>query len=1101
MITVPSDLIEGLNEAQRRAVEAPDGPLLIFAGAGSGKTRVLTCRIAHLIATGRAKPSEILAVTFTNKAAREMRTRVAGLVGEDASGMWLGTFHALGARMLRRDGDAIGVPARFVIYDEADRLVALRRAADSAGVDSKRYPPSQMGHAISAAKNELLDAAAYAGSPDARGYVGSQVTKVYTAYERDMRAAGAVDFDDLLLRTVQLLRDVEPLRDHYNERFRHVLVDEYQDTNHAQYVMVALLTEQRRNLTVVGDDDQCLVAGTLVTMADGSLRPIEQVRVGDSVRSCYGGGDFRSATVVRAARRDAREGVRITTRGGRTLVSTPEHTHFAGYRLGTAPQYFFVYLMHKRGVGYRVGTSQVYTRGQVDPVVRFVQRARQEHADALWVVATHTTENAARADEYITSLRYQIPTLPFVARKGRSTNGMSHDPQWIAEVFSAIDSSAGAERLLADRGLTKSSPHYRPQSRNSARRNIVVSLCGDRRGATPMHRISIAGNDSEGRETLESLGLSVRSAKVDSGGWRFETCTKDFASVVATAERIRGALDGDVVLTARLGRNGSEAIGTNSLPFLPAAAVHPGMAMFDGHGGYDVVESVQRVVLEDPVHDLDIEPTHNLVANGIVTHNSIYGWRGADVRNILDFERDHPDATVVTLDQNYRSTQGILDAAHAVIRNNRDRAPKKLWTDQGAGEKVKLISVYDEQEEALTVAAEIDRLVATEGISLSDCAVLYRTNAQSRALEDVMLRRGMPYRLVGGVRFYERREIKDVLAYLRLIANPRDAVSFGRIVNVPRRKIGDRTVAELERIARKRGITPFEAMEFLEDAEGIGAAATAALGGFHRLVEGLRAVSTAVPLPELLERVLTESGYRDHLRDGTPEGDERWANVTELAGLAAEHSEVPPPEGLTRFLEQVALVADVDSLDGAGAGVTLITLHQVKGLEFPVVFIAGLEEGLLPHLRALEEGEAGIAEERRLAYVGITRAQRRLYLLHAFRRHLYGSPQLAAASRFLDELPPELLETPRRPGAATANPRVPGTVRAAVHAHAVRPNPVEVAPQRFTEGMRVRHPKFGVGTILKSTMTRSGEEVVIRFESAGVKIFAVGDATLEALEG
>ncbi|HEY2705294.1 MAG TPA: UvrD-helicase domain-containing protein [Candidatus Dormibacteraeota bacterium] len=734
--TVPSDLLDGLNEAQRRAVEAPDGPLLIFAGAGSGKTRVLTCRIAHLVATGRARPSEILAVTFTNKAAREMRTRIEELVGESASGMWLGTFHALGARLLRRDGESIGVPASFVIYDEADRVVALRRASEAAGVDVKRYPPSQVGHAISAAKNELMDAAAYAGSPDARGYLGAQVAKVYTAYERDMHAAGALDFDDLLLRAVQLLRDVEPLREHYNERFKHVLVDEYQDTNHAQYVMVALLTETRRNLTVVGDDDQ-----------------------------------------------------------------------------------------------------------------------------------------------------------------------------------------------------------------------------------------------------------------------------------------------------------------------------------------------------------------------------SIYGWRGADVRNILEFERDHPDATVVTLDQNYRSTQGILDAAHAVIRNNPDRAPKKLWTDAGAGEKVQLISVYDEQEEAQTICAEIDRLVALEGVSLSDCAVLYRTNAQSRALEDAMLRRGTPYRLVGGVRFYERREIKDVLAYLRLISNPRDAVSFGRIVNVPRRKIGDKTVAEVERLARRRGVTPFEAVASLQEAEGIGTAATAALEGFRRLIEGLRAAATALPLPELLERVLTESGYRDSLRDGTPEGEERWANVTELAGLAAEHAEVAPPEGLTRFLEQVALVADVDSLDASAAGVTLITLHQVKGLEFPVVFIAGMEEGLLPHIRALEEGESGIAEERRLTYVGITRAQRRLYLLHAFRRHLYGSPQMAAASRFLDELPKELLEMPRRPGAAApAAPRSPGALRAAVHAHAVRPNPVVVAPQRFREGMRVSHARYGRGVILKSTMTRAGEEVVIRF-GGGVKIFAVADAALEVLEG
>ncbi|TMD98975.1 MAG: hypothetical protein E6I76_03360 [Chloroflexi bacterium] len=451
--------------------------------------------------------------------------------------------------------------------------------------------------------------------------------------------------------------------------------------------------------------------------------------------------------------------------------------------------------------------------------------------------------------------------------------------------------------------------------------------------------------------------------------------------------------------------------------------------------------------------------------------------------------------------QNYRSTQNILAAANAVVSRNSGRTPKKLWSDAGDGPPITGYVADSEHDEAAFVAEEVDRLTDAGEATPGQVAVFYRTNAQSRAFEEVFIRSGLPYKVVGGARRTGRREVRDLLAYLRLIANPRDAVSFGRIVNVPRRKIGDKTVAEVERLARRRGVTPFEAVaSLLPDAEGINAGAAAALEAFHRLIEGLRAASTALPLPQLVERVLTDTGYRDHLRDGTPEGEERWANVTELTGLAAEHAELEPPTGLTRFLEQVALVSDVDSLDGGGAGVTLITLHQVKGLEFPVVFIAGLEEGLLPHIRALEAGESGIAEERRLTYVGITRAQRRLYLLHAFRRHLYGAPQLAAASRFLDELPKELLDIPGRPGAGVpVNPRVPGAVRAAVHAHAVRPNPVEVAPQRFRDGMRVGHARYGQGTILKSTMTRGGEEVVIRFDTSGVKIFAVADAALEML--
>jgi DNA helicase-2/ATP-dependent DNA helicase PcrA len=437
-----------------------------------------------------------------------------------------------------------------------------------------------------------------------------------------------------------------------------------------------------------------------------------------------------------------------------------------------------------------------------------------------------------------------------------------------------------------------------------------------------------------------------------------------------------------------------------------------------------------------------------------------------------------------------------------VIRHNVERADKKLWTDRTGGEPVRLISVFDEQEEALAVSSEIEMLIGREGFSLSDCAVLYRTNAQSRAFEDVLLRRGIPYRLVGGLRFYERREVKDVLAYLRLIANPRDSVSFGRVVNVPRRKIGDRTVAELERTARRKRISPFEAVSRLDDSTEITPAARSALADFDRLIDGLRDLSERMPLPQFLDRVLEDTGYQRMLNDGTPENQERWANVSELVGLSAEYVDVPPPQGLTQFLENVALVSDVDTLDDSANGVTLITLHQVKGLEFPVVFIAGMEEGLLPHLRALEEGDSGVAEERRLTYVGVTRAQRRLYLLHAFRRHLYGTPQLAEASRFLGELPAELLDVVRRPGAGVPSPpRTPGAVRAAVHAHAVRPNPVELAPQRYREGMRIAHPKLGEGTILKSTMTRSGEEVVIRFDSAGVKIFAVADSAIYPVAG
>ncbi len=1058
---------------------------------------MLTHRIAYVIATRRVRPDEICAVTFTNKAAREMRARVEQLIGDSIRGMWLGTFHSLGARLLRREGEAIGIPPGYTIYDEADRLSAIRNAIRAEGIDEKRLTPSRAAHAISAAKNELLDARDFQArvTPNT---MDEQIARIYWAYERELDAAAALDFDDLLLRAVTLFREADSVREYYQDRFLHLFVDEYQDTNKAQYELVKILGAKHRNVTVVGDDDQCLAAGTMITMADGSRRRVEDVRSGENVMSGYGSGTFRGARVVDVRSRVTDSVVTLRTAQGRTLTSTPEHTHFAGHHLGTTPQIYFTYLMRKKDTGYRIGTSQVHTNGQVKPVVGYRQRSQQERADALWIVSTHASENEARAEESILSLQYQIPTIPFVPRRGRGTNGLVHDKVYIDRVFASVVDLNGGQRLLSDRNLSIDHPHYRPRSRNSSRRRVVITLCADRRGATPMHRISIGGNDQAGKTLLEGMGFSIRPSK-GNGSWRFETSRKDFGEVMRLAETIRQAMDAEIAMTACLGGTASgrsELVTT--LPFTPAASLLPGMVMFDQQGGLDVIEQIERTVERQTVYDIDVEPTHNLIANGLVTHNSVYGFRGADVRNILSFEQDFPDAKTVTLEQNYRSTQPILDIAHAVIRNNSQRAEKKLWTEQSIGEPVRLISVYDEREEALAVGSEIENLIGREGVTLAECAVLYRTNAQSRAFEEVFLRRGIPYQLVGGLRFYDRKEVKDVLAYLRLCVNPRDAVSFARVVNTPRRKIGDRSVAELEKLARKKGLAPLEAAQRLDEGDqALGPAAMAALRSFANLMERLSSDAQRVPLPVLLERVLDETGYREMLQDGTQEGVERWANVLELAGLAGEYSDVPPPDGLVQFLENVALVSDVDSMRDEVQGVTLITLHQVKGLEFGVVFIAGMEEGLLPHSRALEDGDAGIDEERRLTYVGITRARRRLYLLHAFRRHTYGTPQLAEASRFLGEIPAEMLEVQLRPGAPSLGDiRASGTVRRAIVGYATRPNPVELAPQRFSEGMRIGHQRYGEGTVLKSTMTRGGEELVIKFDDHGVKIFAVADATL-----
>jgi DNA helicase-2/ATP-dependent DNA helicase PcrA len=620
------DLLAGLNPPQRAAVTADDGPLLIFAGAGSGKTRVLTHRIAWLIQQGRAEPGEILAVTFTNKAAREMRGRVESLVNLSAGAIWMGTFHAIGVRILRRDGSADGIDRHFIIYDEADRLAVIKRIMTELRLDEKRYPPSGMVALISRAKDEVIsaeDQLKAAGTHNEE--LAAQIRLRYDAF---LQQNNALDFDDLLMRTVWLFNRHPEVLEKYQKRFKYVMVDEYQDTNRAQYLMVRHLASKHRNLAVVGDDDQ-----------------------------------------------------------------------------------------------------------------------------------------------------------------------------------------------------------------------------------------------------------------------------------------------------------------------------------------------------------------------------SIYGFRGADVRNILSFEHDYPDAKIVKLEQNYRSTQMILDAAYHVIKANPNRAEKRLWTDRPGGPKVVVAQTYDEQEEAQAVAREAMRLVAEGDYRLGDIAVLYRTNAQSRALEEVLLRRGVPYRLIGGLRFYERREVKDMMAYLRLIANPQDTLSFSRIINVPRRKLGEKSLAQLGYWADSHGMSAWDALSRLDDMADLTPAAKSALAEFRDLINEVRAASRDRRLVDTIDLLLMRSAYERYVKETGSDGDERWANVLELRGLASEYDGLPPGEGLQAFLEETALMSDVDTMKEGTQGMTLITLHMVKGLEFPVVFMLGMEEGLFPHSRSLDS-PAGLEEERRLAYVGMTRAKDRLYLFHAFRRHLWGNANL-----------------------------------------------------------------------------------------------------------
>src|SRR5690349_3153214 len=730
-------LLANLNPPQQEAVTHGDGPLLIFAGAGSGKTRVLTARIAYLIASRRVWPDRLLAVTFTNKAAREMRSRVDSLVGEQAQRMWVGTFHASAVRILRREASRLGITPSFVIFDEDDTRAALRRVLDELRLDPKRYPIPALSQAISQAKSELRRP----NDIPNRSYGDEILRRVYDSYEEVLRRSGGLDFDDLIMKLVELYStDAEALAK-WRDRFRHVLVDEYQDTNRAQYTLVNLLAAEHRNVAVVGDDDQ-----------------------------------------------------------------------------------------------------------------------------------------------------------------------------------------------------------------------------------------------------------------------------------------------------------------------------------------------------------------------------SIYRFRGADIRNILDFRKDYPDAQVVHLEQNYRSSQAILDVAYSVIRSNPERAEKRLWTQRAGGEKVIATQAYNEVEEAEFVADEIERLRKTEGRGYSDFAVLYRTNAQSRAFEDVLARRRIPYRLVGGIRFWERREVKDLVAYMRFCFNPQDALSFSRIVSVPPRKIGNVTVESINSFAREsagreQGAPPHESdiLEIIANAPrvpGIPKAAVGALQGFRAQIESVRSTMGVLRPSELIDHIVEVMDLRRHYLDGTPQGEARIENLNELRGLAEQFDDRDPTQGLEDFLAEVALVSDVDAYDENGEGATLITLHMVKGLEFPVVFMVGMEEGLLPHQRALDEREENpsavgatteMAEERRLCYVGMTRAKDRLYLSCAFRRHLYGRSQPAFPSRFLSDVPQALLAPPR--GSAPVAPPRQGYKERYIERQ-VQAAPAPPPVQRFASGDRVNHPAFGSGIVVKSTLTRTDEELVIRFDKTGLKILS-----------
>ena len=722
-----------LNAAQKEAVEIIAGPVLILAGPGSGKTRVIIHRIAYLMNACRISPRNILAVTFTNKAAREMQERLCQLAAATSQGITMGTFHAICAKILRVDGKAIGIESGFVIYDQGDQLALVKRSMAELNLDPKQYTPSAVLGQISAAKSQAFGPKDYIQR--GRSYFEEITGRVYERYQEMLKASNALDFDDLLMRTVELFRGNAGILERYQARYIHVMVDEFQDTNTVQYEIVKMLAGKYRNLCVVGDPDQ-----------------------------------------------------------------------------------------------------------------------------------------------------------------------------------------------------------------------------------------------------------------------------------------------------------------------------------------------------------------------------SIYSWRSADLRNILNFEKDYPDAKTIILAQNYRSTKTIIDSASAVISANIQRKPKELFTKNDQGAPLTMAETYNEQEEAQYVVNEIEKLVSRGDAALRDVAVMYRTNAQSRALEEAFIRYGLPYKLVAGTRFYERREVKDIIAYLRLILNSADDISLMRVINIPARGIGERTVADLSAWAKGQGLSLYDAIckkEISDGNEGklFTPRATKLLTDFCKMIHELRTKAESMKLLAFFDALTERIGFKEYLLL-SPDGEERWDNVMELRGVVQDYNELPTGEALPALLEGVTLVSDVDSLSESNDTATLITLHQAKGLEFPVVFIIGMEEGILPHIRSFDD-PAQMEEERRLCYVGITRAMRRVYLVRTFRRNMMGASNVNAPSRFLKDIPVELTRG-ARPWKAE-EPKLHQRERDLdCGAEAEFCENQDLAELRA--GDSVCHAHFGNGTIITANPVRGDVEVIVSFKGVGVKKLLLSLAKLKKVE-
>ena len=1074
-----TDLLESLNPVQRKAVQHTEGPLLILSGAGSGKTRVITHRIAHLIQHHSVSPYNILAVTFTNKAAEEMRTRLENLIGQ--SRLWVATFHATCAQILRRDIHHLGYDRSFTIYDTSDQQTLIKEIIKT--LQLRLNSPGAVLGEISRAKSDFISPEAYAQRTE--GFFEACVAQIYPMYQDYLRANNALDFDDLIKLTVELFDANPNVLEYYQDKFRYIMVDEYQDTNRGQYLLVNALARKHQNICVVGDDDQCLPAGTLVQTPAGTV-PIEEVRWEDSVIAGAGRGKTVTAEVS-GIHRKWYEGklVKITTQSGAVLRATPNHVLFS--RLSNTPDLHHVYLMFRRDRGYRIGISKgPRSDGLKDhPLQTGVrQRCVQEKAEKVWILKTCQNRAEAQMWEQYYAFEYGIPTTVFDAAGKNALMQQDH----INFLYENIDTVSNVKRLMRDLYLFYDYPSYRPKgisgNRSPDRQIVHFTMFSDKRVSqrSPWHahRVSLNTTDRELEKQLESQGHHTRTGRRNT--WRIEKVRLDYDDAFKLANQIaQSAGDLEIQSSAFL-------VGDRKYDFQPASHIQPKMYVAtdrDGELVEDLVESVEWEDYQGYVYDLDVDCLHNYIANGICVHNSIYSWRGADINNILDFEEDYPDTTVLRLVQNYRSTKNILEAAYYVISNNQKRKEKQIWTDNKKGSVITLHEATDDVSEADFVLRQI-RDWRTRGRKYGDCVIFYRINAQSRSFEDALRSANIPYQIVGGIRFYERMEVKDIIAYMRVIVNPADTVSLRRIINVPARGIGDVTVQRILDFAWDEGIPLFEAIRRVEEISTLNNGAKNRVREFAELIGLFRPDD---PPTRTAEDLIDRTGYLQALRsEGSIEAQTREENLGELVAAVAEYEERETEPTLAGFLEKITLSSDIDSMEDKSDLVTMMTLHSAKGLEFPIVFMVGVEEGLLPHQRSYDS-EAELEEERRLCYVGLTRAEEQVYLTHARSRRLYGDIDYRLPSRFIEEIPPELVdqgpvrEEPRRRVVSTYDPD--------------EPDFEDDVSFPYDVGDVVFHAKYGRGKVTAIDGRGFDMRITVRFERGAEKILAAAYARLQ----